>query len=243
VALMSDTTALIDRLRGAGPSLSVGLLTANLTALADDVRLLEEAGVALAHFDVMDGCFCPPLTLGPPFIKAVRTSLLKDVHLMIDEPLDKLEAYAAAGADLLTIHVESCRHPHRALQAISGLRNANDPGRPVLRGIALCPGTPVEAVEPLLDEVDLALLLAVNPGWGGQKFIASTPARFRKLRTLIGERQILSGLDGGVTRDNLVEVSGLGPDLIVTGSAVFDGRNPAQNLRQMLAVLRPAPAA
>jgi ribulose-phosphate 3-epimerase len=234
---MSDAMPLMDRLRRAAPNLSVGLMTANLTAIAEDIRTLEEANVLLAHFDVMDGCFCPALTLGPPFIKAVRTSLLKDVHLMVDEPLDKLDAYVAAGADLLTVHVESCLHPHRALQAIRGMRNVNDPNRPLLRGIALCPGTPVETVEPLLDEVEMAFLVAVNPGWGGQKFIGSTPRRLEKLRALIGERNILIGLDGGVTLDNIAEVANLRPDIIVTGSAVFDGKNPAQNIRRMLDVV------
>jgi ribulose-phosphate 3-epimerase len=231
---MSDATVLIDRLRGAAPNLSVGLLTANLMALGEDVRLLEETGVLLAHFDVMDGCFCPMLTFGPPFIKSVQTSLLKDVHLMIEEPLEKLASYVAAGADLLTFHIEGCRHPHRALQALGGMRNANDPNRPLLRGIGLCPGTPVETVEPLLDDVDMVFLLAVNPGWGGQKFIPSTRNRLEKLRAMIGDRKILVGLDGGVTRDNIAEMTGLGADIIVTGSAVFDGKNAAQNLKQML---------
>jgi ribulose-phosphate 3-epimerase len=234
---MSDASVLIDRLRGTAPNLSVGLLTANLMALGDDVRLLEEAGVLLAHFDVMDGCFCPMLTFGPPFIKAVRTSLLKDVHLMVDEPLDKLESYVAAGADLLTFHLEGCCHPHRALQALRCMRNANDPNRPLLRGIGLCPGTPVETVEPLLDDVDMVFLLAVNPGWGGQKFIPSTRCRLGRLQAMIGDRKILVGLDGGVTRDNIAELKGLNADIIVTGSAVFDGMNAAQNLQQMLEIV------
>ena len=209
-------------------------------ALGEDVRLLEEAGVQLAHFNVMDGCFCPLLTIGPPFIKAVRTTLLKDVHLMVEEPLEKLAAYVAAGADLLTVHVEGCRHPHRVFQALHGMRNANDPGRPLLRGIAVCPGTPVEAVEPLLDDVEAVFLLAVDPGWGGQKFIPSTGRRFEKLRSLIGNRNLLTGLDGGVTQDNIAEIAGLKPDIVVTGSAVFDGKTPAENLRRMLdAVRRP----
>jgi len=231
---MPDAAELIDRFRRTAPNLSVGLLTANLMALAEDVRLLEEGGVRLAHFDVMDGCFCPMLTFGPPFIKAVRTSLLKDVHLMVEEPLEKLEAYVAAGADLITFHAEGCRHPHRALQLLRGMRNANDPDRPLLRGIAICPGTPVETIEPLLDEVEMVFLLAVNPGWGGQKFIPSTAHRFRKLRALVGSRKILTGLDGGVTRDNIAEIGDLKADIIVTGSAVFDGQAPAQNLRRML---------
>ncbi len=237
---MSDATELIDRLHATAPNLSVGLLTANLMALGEDVRLLEEAGMQLAHFDVMDGCFCPLLTIGPPFIKAVRTTLLKDVHLMVEEPLEKLAAYVAAGADLLTVHVEGCRHPHRVFQALHGMRNANDPGRPLLRGIAVCPGTPVEAVEPLLDDVEAVFLLAVDPGWGGQKFIPSTGRRFEKLRSLIGNRNLLTGLDGGVTQDNIAEIAGLKPDIVVTGSAVFDGKTPAENLRRMLdAVRRP----
>ena len=147
------------------------MITANLLSLGSEISLLERTGVKLAHVDVMDGCFCPMMTVGPPFIKAIKTSLLKDVHLMIEEPLEKVADYVAAGADIVTIHVEACSHVHRVLQKLGTLTNANDAERGIVRGVALNPGTPLEALEPLLDELEYILLLAVNPGWGGQKYI------------------------------------------------------------------------
>ena len=133
-------------LNGAAPTLSVGVLTANLLDLGAEVRVLEDAGARVVHFDVMDGCFCPMLTVGPPFIKAVKTPLLKDAHLMIDEPLTKVADYVAAGADIVTVHVEATRHLHRVLQQLGQMTNANDPARGIVRGVALNPGTPIEAV-------------------------------------------------------------------------------------------------
>ena len=162
---------LFDQLRAGSPRISVGMLTADWMALGGELRILENAGVELLHFDVMDGRFCPSLTFGAPVVKALKTPLLKDVHLMVEEPLSKVEGFVAAGADIVTIHAESGGHVHRVLQVLGGMQNANDPGRGILRGLALNPGTPIEAVEPLIDELDLVLLLAVNPGWGGQKFI------------------------------------------------------------------------
>lgn len=224
-------------IRAVTPTLSVGILTANLADLGSEVSLLERAGARLVHFDVMDGCFCPMMTLGPPIIKAVKTSLYKDVHLMITDPLEKLKDYVAAGADIVTVHVESCRHIHRVLQVLGGMKNANDPERALVRGIAVNPGTPVEPVEPLLDELDLVLLLSVNPGWSGQPFLASTLARIRSLRQMISsaKKDILLGVDGGITRKNVGEVASAGADIIVTGSAVFDGKQPEQNAKDMLA--------
>ena len=149
------------------PHVSIGILTADLSELGSEVTTLERAGANLVHFDVMDGCFCPMMTFGAPVIKAVKTSLLKDVHLLTADLIGKLQDFVAAGADIMTIHVESCSHPHRALQMLGSLTNANDPERGLVRGLALNPGTPLEAAEPLLGEVDLILLLAVNPGWSG----------------------------------------------------------------------------
>jgi ribulose-phosphate 3-epimerase len=227
-------------LRSDSPTLSVGILTANLADLGAEVRLLERAGVRLVHFDVMDGRFCPMMTLGPPVIKAVRTSMWKDVHLMIADPLEKVRDYVAAGADIVTVHVESGQHIHRVLQMLGSMKNANDPARGLLRGIAVNPGTPIEAVEPLLDEVELILLLAVNPGWSGQPFLPSTPARVRKARQMIAAsgKDILIGVDGGITRANVAEAAAAGADLIVTGSAVFNGKSPAENVSFMLEQVR-----
>jgi ribulose-phosphate 3-epimerase len=146
----------------------------------------------------------------------------------------------AAGADLITIHPESTIHAHRALQTLGTMKNHNDHARGIMRGIALNPGTPVAVVEPLLDEVDIVFLLAVNPGWGGQKFISATPARLEQVRALIERsgRHILTGLDGGITRGNIGEISKLGVDILVIGSAVFDGPESAKNARFMLHELR-----
>jgi ribulose-phosphate 3-epimerase len=205
-------------------------------SLGSDLALLERAGVELLHFDVMDGCFCPMMTVGPGFVKAVKTTLLKDVHLMIDEPLDKLEDYVAAGADMITVHVESCRHTHRVLQKLGEMTNANDPARGILRGVALNPGTPLETVLPLVDEVEMFFLLGINPGWGGQGFIASTQRRLKQLKEMIAgsTRGILVGLDGGVTRDNIADVAAMGADIIVTGSAVFRGNTPLEGAKFMI---------
>jgi len=232
---MADATS-ISLLRECSPTISVGILTADLLRLGAEVALLERTGAMLVHVDVMDGCFCPMMTVGPPFIKAIKTHLLKDVHLMIDEPLEKVADYAAAGADVITIHPEACSHPHRVLQKLRGLANANEPVRGIVRGVALNPGTPLEVLEPLLDEIELILLLAVNPGWGGQKFIPATVGRIARAKRLIAdcERKILLGVDGGITRENIAEVARTGVDLIVTGSAVFDGKAPEENTRFML---------
>lgn len=231
---------IVEQMRGLSPTISVGMLTADAMSLGSEMRLLEKAGVKLLHFDVMDGCFCPMLTFGPPLIKGLKTSLLKDVHLLIQDPLEKMEAYVAAGADMITVHIEACRHPHRVLQAMKQMTNANEAGRGILRGMALNPGTPVEMVEPLLQDVDMVTLLAVNPGWGGQKFIGTTSARIGKLLGLIraSKRDILVGLDGGITRDNIYEAVRMGADVVVTGSAVFDGKDAAGNATFLLEEVR-----
>jgi ribulose-phosphate 3-epimerase len=222
------------------PTISVGMLTADLLSLGSELAVLEKTDVRLLHVDVMDGCFCPMMTVGPPLIKAMKTSLLKDVHLMIHDPLEKIEDYVAAGADMITVHAESCLHIHRVLQHMGNLENANDPDRGLLRGVALNPGTPAEAVDPLLDELDMVFLLAINPGWKGQKFDPSVPRRMQRIREMTAgaSRRIFVGLDGGITRNNIAEVARLGADIVVTGSAVFDGKAPAANAAFMLETLR-----
>jgi ribulose-phosphate 3-epimerase len=229
----------VNLLHDLSPTLSVGILTANLLSLGSELALLEGTGVRLLHVDVMDGCFCPMMTVGPPFIKALKTSLRKDIHLMVCDPLEKIAEYVAAGADILTIHVESGAHIHRALQQMRDMTNANDPARGIMRGIALNPGTPLEVLEPLLEEVDLVSILAVNPGWRGS-FIPSTGRRIARLRQTIAEagRKILVAVDGGVTRKNVAEVAATGADIIVTGSAVFDGKAPKENAKFMLEAVK-----
>jgi ribulose-phosphate 3-epimerase len=228
---------LAQRLRASTPQVSVGVLTADWMSLSSEIELLQRAGVDLLHFDVMDGRFCPMLTMGAPIVASIKTSLLKDVHLMVEEPLSKLEAFVAAGADIITVHAESSRHTHRSLQALGKMVNANDPSRGIVRGLALNPGTSLEVVDPVLDELDMVLLLAVNPGWSGQKFIASTHERLRLVREKVGD-DVLICLDGGVTRDNIAKFAGLGADIIVTGSAVFDGKAALDNARFMQQAVR-----
>jgi ribulose-phosphate 3-epimerase len=232
----------LQRLRRESPLLSIGILTADLLHLGSELRLLEEEGARLVHIDVMDGVYCPRMTAGPPLIKAIKTPLLKDVHLMIAEPLGKVREYVEAGADIVTIHPDASAHPHRVLQEMGGMENVNDASRGLIRGVALNPGTPLETLNPLLDELEMVLLLAVNPGWGGQKFAKSTFGRIEQVKRMIEEsgKEILVCVDGGITRNNIAEVARSRADIVVAGSAVFDGKAARENARQMLQVVAAA---
>jgi ribulose-phosphate 3-epimerase len=220
----------VRQLLDGGPTISVGMLTANLLRLGEELAFLEQARATVVHIDVMDGVFCPQFTVGPPIVKAIPDSFIKDCHLMIDEPLEKVQSFVDAGAGIITCHVESTRHPHRVLQSLAGSG--------VIRGIALNPGTPLIVLEPLIDELELIFLLAVNPGWGGQKFLPSTERRLAAARELIGDREILLEVDGGITKANIEHVATLGADLVVSGSAIYDGVAPLDNARYMLDVVR-----
>lgn len=215
-------------LREQAPLLSAGMLTADLLRLGDELRALESADVGLVHVDVMDGVFCPPLTVGPPIVRAIPNRFVRDVHLMIDEPLAQVDAFVEAGADIVSFHLEATRHPHRILRTLEGS---------VVRGVALNPGTPVTALEPLLDDLELVLLLAVDPGWSGQTLAPATGERVERARALIGDRPVAVGVDGGITRENAARVAALGPDLVVAGSAIFDGGDPAENAKALRAAL------
>jgi ribulose-phosphate 3-epimerase len=217
------------QLLDAGPTISVGLLTADWLRLGAQLSLLDDAGVKVVHIDVMDGVFCPQLTVGPAIIKALPDTFIKDCHLMIDEPIDKVHAFVDAGAGILTFHLESTKHPHRLLQSLAGSG--------VIRGVALNPGTPLLLVEPLLDDLELLLLLAINPGWSGQGFLPGTERRVAAARELLAGREVLLAIDGGVTKGNIASVALLRPDLVVSGSAILDGLAPADNARYMLEAL------
>jgi ribulose-phosphate 3-epimerase len=217
----------------------VGLLSADLMAVGADVARLEDAGVRLAHFDVMDGAYVPMLTAGPPFIKAVKTTMMKDAHLMVREPLASIGEYVTAGADLVTIHPDACVHPHRVLQVLGAMKHRDRTDRTIARGLALNPGVPLDALGPFLDDLELVMLVAINPGWGGQAFIPATLGRIEAVREKIAARglDILVAVDGGITRRNIGQLAGRGVDVVVTGSAVFDGDVKA-NVDEMTRALR-----
>jgi len=195
------------------------ILSADFAELGAEVRAVTEAGADYIHVDVMDGHFVPNLTIGPGVVKAIRphTDRPLDVHLMIAPADPYLAAFAEAGADILTVHPEAGPHLHRTLQTIRSLGKK--------AGVALNPATPVAAVEHVLDDVDLVLVMSVNPGFGGQTFIPQALDKLRDLRARIDAlgRPIDLEVDGGVTADNAAEIVAAGADLLVAGTAVFAG--------------------
>ena len=239
---MTGPTAALAGRAGTGPRLSAGVITADLTQLGTELDVIR-GRAHWAHIDVMDGAFCPQLTVGPSFVRAVAsTGIPVDAHLLVTEPLRFLAQVVHAGAEIVTVHAESGRHPHRAMQELTQL---SADVRPVIRGYAINPGTPVQAIEPVLDLVDLVLVLAVNPGWSGQAPAANTARRIAAAReiTSAAAHPVLVGVDGGVSLANAAEVAGWGADIVVSGSAIFDGKDAPGNLAAMLAALGAPPAA
>jgi ribulose-phosphate 3-epimerase len=209
------------------------ILSADFSRLGDEVTKVIEAGADIVHIDVMDGHFVPNITIGPLVVKALRriTDRPLDVHLMIENPERYLEDFAAAGADWITVHVETGYHLHRTLARIRELGKK--------AGVVLNPATPLDSLEWLLEEIDLVMLMSVNPGFGGQSFIPSALPKIRQLHKMIEARGLQVGIevDGGIGPDNIGEVAAAGANIFVAGSAIFGQSDYGRVIERMKAAL------
>ncbi|MCD8185316.1 MAG: ribulose-phosphate 3-epimerase [Rikenellaceae bacterium] len=214
---------------------SPSILSADFGHLADEIALLDRSEAQWIHFDVMDGVFVPNISFGFPLLRQVRALTRKklDVHLMIVDPDRYIDRFAECGADVLTVQAEACVHLHRTLQAIhrAGMR----------AGVALNPHTPLCAIEEVLEDTDMVLLMTVNPGYGGQQFIEHSYSKIERLRAMIDSRNLptLIQMDGGVTLENAGALYASGVDVLVAGNTVFSSADPACTIRRLLTAERP----
>jgi len=212
--------------------LAPSILAADFSRLGEEVKKVGDAGAQYIHLDVMDGAFVPNISFGIPVIEAIRkvSDRIFDAHLMVEDPDRYVEAFVRCGADIITVHAEATRHLHRTLEHISSLG--------VKAGVALNPATPVSVLAHVLDNVDMILIMSVNPGFGGQKFIPQCLEKIRELKCFLKERgkEIDIQVDGGITLDNLAEILDAGANIIVAGSSVYRG-DTEKNVRNFLKIM------
>ena len=212
--------------------LSPSILAADFTQLGEEIRRADEAGAQYIHYDVMDGMFVPSITFGMPVLSSIRkiTERILDVHLMIENPERYIDEFADCGADIITVHAESCRHLDRVISQIHQ--------KGIKAGVALNPATSLSVLDYILDKVDMVLIMTVNPGFGGQKFIESSYDKIRELKKRITEKKLQTDIqvDGGINTATLPDVLEAGANIIVAGSAVFKG-DIQKNVQELLSMM------
>lgn len=209
--------------------LAPSILSADFSNLLEDVKKVENAGCEYLHIDVMDGHFVPNITIGPLVVESLRkhSNMVFDTHLMIENPDNYIEAFAKAGSDLIVVHQEACKHLHRTIQ---GIKNLN-----VKAGVALNPATPVETIKHVLKDLDMVLIMTVNPGFGGQSFIEGMLDKIKELRSMIKDMglEVDIQVDGGIKEENIHKVVEAGANIIVAGSAIFGSNDIPQTVKNL----------